>query len=297
MTENAVAFADATKCYGPVCAVDRLDLDVERGRTVALLGPNGAGKSTAISMLLGLTPPDSGRVEVFGGDPEVAVRAGRVGAMPQDGKLVPRVKVKELLRFVRETYPDAPPLGEVLATAGITELADRWVDRLSGGQTQRVRFAIALAGEPDLIVLDEPTAALDVESRRALWASMRSYAERGHTIVFSTHHLEEADEHADRIVVLARGRVIADGTSAQIKERVTGRTVSFELGGASMAGLERLPGVVAAEVLGARARLRTTDSDATVLALAAAGLVRELEVTGAGLEEAFLALTSEGAER
>jgi ABC-2 type transport system ATP-binding protein len=182
------------------------------------------------------------------------------------------------------------PVDEVLATAHLTDLAGRTVEKLSGGQAQRVRFAMALVGRPDLLVLDEPTAALDVASRRDFWAAMRGYARTNRTIIFSTHYLAEADDNADRIVVVAGGRTIADGTSEEIKKIVAGRSVSFELTGTS-AGLDRLPGVVAVEIRGDRAHLSTTDSDATVLALAGAGLLRDLEVVGAGLEDAFMALT------
>ncbi|HEU5023814.1 MAG TPA: ABC transporter ATP-binding protein [Spirillospora sp.] len=299
-TASAAEFAGVTKSYGTVRAVDGLDLRLDRGTSVALLGPNGAGKSTAIGMLLGLLPPDSGTVALLGTTPEQAVRAGRVGAMPQSGRLIGGVTVRELLGFVRLAYArkakaigrtcTVPGLDELMEAARIAELAGRKADRLSGGQAQRVRFAIAMAGAPDLIVLDEPTTGLDIEARRELWAAVRGYAEKGGTVLFSTHYLEEADDHADRIVVLDRGRVVADGTSESIKRRVPGRTVSFDLAGLAPS-LDVLPGVVSSEVSGGRARLHTTDSDATVLALADAGCVRNLEVTGARLEEAFLTLT------
>ncbi|MEV5410097.1 ABC transporter ATP-binding protein [Thermopolyspora sp. NPDC052614] len=295
-TGAALALHRLSKSYGAVRAVDGLDLTVPRGQTVALLGPNGAGKSTTIGMLLGLIAPDSGHAEVFGMPPERAVRRGLLGAMPQEGGLVSRVTVRELLRFVAGTYAGthaAPlPPEEVLATARLADIADRWVDRLSGGQAQRVRFAVALAGNPRLLVLDEPTAALDVESRREFWENMRRYAERGTTILFSTHYLEEADEHADRVVVVSRGRVVADGTSREIKRVVALTTVSVTVDGET-SWLGRLPGVTAVEVRGDRARLRSSDSDATVLALARAGAVRDLEVAPAALEDAFLALTTE----
>jgi ABC-2 type transport system ATP-binding protein len=300
VTTGAVAFTGVTKSYGTVRAVDGLDLRLDRGTTVALLGPNGAGKSTTIGMLLGLLQPDSGTVTTLGASPEQAVRTGRVGAMPQNGRLIGGVTVRELLGFVRRSYAvkakasgrasAVPSLTALMDAAHITDLAGRKADQLSGGQAQRVRFAIAVAGAPDLIVLDEPTTGLDIEARRDLWASVRGYAETGRTVLFSTHYLEEADEYADRIVVIDRGRVIADGTSDDIKRRVPGRTVAFDLAGASPAP-ETLPGVVSSEIRGNRVRLHTTDSDATVLALAGAGCVRNLEVVGAGLEEAFLTLT------
>lgn len=291
-TEQAVSFTGMVKAFGPLRAVDGVDLEIRRGETVALLGRNGAGKSTTISLLLGLDDPDAGRVELFGGPPEDAVRAGRVGAMLQEGRLVPRVTVRELVSFVAGRYPAPLPVGEALALAGLEELAGRRVDKLSGGQTQRVRFAIALAGNPSLIVLDEPTAALDVEARQAFWTSMRAYTRRGHTVLFSTHYLEEADRHADRIVVMDHGRIVADGTGEQIKRSAGGSTVSFDLAGRGTEGLTLLPGVVAVEVHGDRARLRTEDSDATVIALAELGAVRGLEVRAASLDEAFLTLTA-----
>ncbi|MET7940139.1 ABC transporter ATP-binding protein [Streptomyces sp. NPDC005302] len=295
-TPPAVSFTGAVKTFGAVRAVAGIDLDVARGETVALLGRNGAGKSTAISLLLGLNEPDGGSVALFGGRPEESVRAGRVGAMLQDTRPVSRVTVRELVSFVAGRYPAPLPVTETLRLAGVEELAGRRVDRLSGGQAQRVRFALALAGDPALIVLDEPTAALDVEARHAFWESMRAYALRGHTVLFSTHYLEEADAHADRIVVLDRGRIVADGTGEELRRSAGGGLVAFDLAGRGSEGLALLPGVVAVEVRGDRARLRTDDPDATVIALAALGAIRGLEVAPASLDDAFLALTSHALE-
>ncbi|MFE9681392.1 ABC transporter ATP-binding protein [Streptomyces sp. NPDC006285] len=287
-----MSVAGAVKVFGTVRAVDGIDLEIARGETVALLGRNGAGKSTAISLLLGLDEPDEGVVRLFGAAPAHAVRAGRVGAMLQDGRPVPRVTVGELVGFVAGTYPAPMPVGEALELAGISELAGRRVDRLSGGQTQRVRFAVALVGNPSLIVLDEPTAALDVEARYAFWDSMRGYARHGHTVLFSTHYLDEADAHADRIVVVDHGRVVADGTGEQLRRAAGGSLVAFDLAGAGTGWLSALPGVVSLEVRGDRARLRSDDPDATVTALAERGAIRGLEVAPASLDDAFLALTS-----
>jgi ABC-2 type transport system ATP-binding protein len=291
MDNDAVSLHEVTKTFGAVRAVDGLTLAIPRGQTVALLGPNGAGKSTTIGILLGLLPPDSGRAQVFGDTPEQAVRRGLMGAMPQEGGLIQRVTVRELVGFVAGTYARPLPLEDVLATARISDIAGRRADRLSGGQAQRVRFAMALAGDPDLLVLDEPTAALDVEARREFWESMRRFAARGKTILFSTHYLDEADEYADRVVVINKGRLAADGTSAEIKRVVALTTVSLTISG-DASWLARLPGVTGMELRGERARLRSSDSDATVLALAQAGAVRDLEVTPADLEDAFVALTS-----
>lgn len=290
----AVSFTGAVKAFGAVRAVAGIDLEIRRGETVALLGRNGAGKSTAISLLLGLNTPDGGAVELFGGSPEAAVRAGRVGAMLQEARAVPRVTVRELVSFVAGRYPAPLPVAEALELAGIGELAGRRVDRLSGGQTQRVRFAVALAGNPELLVLDEPTAALDVEARHAFWASMRARARHGRTVLFSTHYLEEADAHADRIVVVDHGRIVADGTAEQLKRAAGGTLVAFDLAGDDVRELESLPGVRSVEVRGERARLRTDDSDATVVALARRNAIRRLEVVPASLDEAFLALTADG---
>ncbi|NUQ96256.1 MAG: ABC transporter ATP-binding protein [Streptomyces sp.] len=287
-----MSFTGAVKTFGDVRAVQGVDLEISQGETVALLGRNGAGKSTTISLLLGLNEPDEGTVRVFGVPPEQSVRAGQIGAMLQEGRAVPRVTVRELVTFVAGRYPEPMPVARALQLAGITELAGRRVDRLSGGQTQRVRFAVALAGNPSLIVLDEPTAALDVEARLAFWASMRSYARLGHTVLFSTHHLEEADAHADRILVIDQGRIVADGTGEQLKRSVGGSLVAFDLAGRGTQGLELLPGVRSVEVRGERARLRTDDPDATVVALAELGAIRRLEVAPASLDDAFLALTA-----
>ncbi|CAM5653750.1 ABC transporter ATP-binding protein [Streptomyces avidinii] len=290
----AVSFRHAAKSFGAVRAVTGLDLDIRCGETVALLGRNGAGKSTAISLLLGLDEPDAGSVRLFGESPARAVRSGRVGAMLQEGRAVPRITVRELVAFVARTYPAPMPVAEALRLAGLTDCAGRRVDRLSGGQAQRVRFAVALAGNPELIVLDEPTAALDVEARRAFWESMRAYARLGNTVLFSTHYLDEADAHADRILVVDRGRIVADDTGAGLRRAAGGSLVAFDLAGRPTGGLAELPGVVAVEVRADRARLRTTDPDATVVALARLDAIRGLEVTAASLDEAFLALTGSG---
>jgi ABC-2 type transport system ATP-binding protein len=288
---DAIELRKVSYAYGNVRAVEEVSLNVAAGEVVAVLGPNGAGKSTTLLMLLGLLPPRTGTVELFGGRPQAAVAAGRVGAMPQVGGLLPRSTVGDLLTFLHAVYPHPMPVAEALDVADLTGLAGRTVERLSGGQAQRLRFAMAVIGRPDLLVLDEPTAALDVQSRRAFWAAMRGYVARGRTVLFSTHYLEEADANADRVVVLDRGRVIVDGTAAEVKRRVGVRTVSMAMPDQGDAALLRLPGVVSFAERQGRAVLTTTDSDATVLALAEAGLLRDLEVAGADLEEAFLALT------
>ncbi len=291
---NAVEFRGVHKDFGTTRAIDGMDLTLVSGELMALLGPNGAGKSTAVSLMLGLRQPTAGTVHVLGGSAAAAVAAGRVGAMLQSGGLPPNSRVAELVGFVRNLYPDPLPLGEVLETAGCTEFAERHVERLSGGQAQRVRFALAIAGDPELLFLDEPTTGFDVDTRRRFWHSIRGLAARGRTIVFATHYLEEADAVADRIVVLQRGRVVADGTAAAIKARTGGRDVRFRLVGAQHAQLTGLPGVTGVDIDGEHVRLRTVDSDATVRAAIRADLpLRDLEIGGAGIEEAFLALVNE----
>ncbi|MBO3748683.1 ABC transporter ATP-binding protein [Streptosporangiaceae bacterium NEAU-GS5] len=292
---NAIAFTDLRKTYGDVIAVDGLDLTIPVGSTVALLGPNGAGKSTTINMLLGLTRPTAGDIKIFGGTPDEAVSRGQIGAMLQEGQLIPELTVAETVDFIRRLYPEPLSLDDVLQLADLTSLAGRRADKLSGGQTQRVRFALAVAGAPRLLVLDEPTAAMDVESRRRFWESMRSYASLGRTVLFATHYLEEADENSDRVIVIARGRVVADGTAAEIKAGVGGQNVVFTLGDQSSSGLDALPFVSAVEINGRQAVLRTTDIDATVNALyrATTLTVRDLQINGADLEDAFLSLTKD----
>jgi ABC-2 type transport system ATP-binding protein len=289
-------------------AVRDVSLRIEPGQVVAMLGPNGAGKSTTLLLLLGMLRPRSGTVRLFGetmnstvsGNFNKAVAGGRIGAMPQAGGVPPRASVGDLLEFLHAVYPRPMPVREALALADLEGLAGRTVERLSGGQQQRLRFAMAVIGRPDLLILDEPTAALDVQSRRAFWAAIRGYAAHGRTVLFSTHYLEEADDNADRIVVMDRGRVIADGTAASVKQMVGVRTVSVAapealqetLPEALQDAFDRMPGVVAVVRQGGRVVLTTTDSDATVLGLAATGLLRDLEVVGVGLEEAFLTLTN-----
>jgi ABC-2 type transport system ATP-binding protein len=282
-----------TRRYGQVTAVDHLSLGIQRGQTVALLGPNGAGKTTAVELLLGLTNPDVGVVGLFGGPPADAVAAGRVGAMLQDAGLPQWAKVSELIGLVRSLYPDPLSLQDTLRLTDLEPLAQRQVQRLSGGQRQRVRLALALAGNPELLVLDEPTAALDVDARRSFWERVRGYVSAGRTVLFATHRLEEADAVADRVVVIAGGRLLADGTPDQVKAQAAGRsTISVAADSLSRELLERLPAVAAVEQDRGRVTLSTSDPDATVRALLQhAPHVQGLEVTRAGMEAAFLHLT------
>lgn len=279
---------------GPVHAVRGIDLTIRAGETVALLGPNGAGKSTTIDMLLGLSTPDAGRVSVFGAAPREAVEGGAVGAMLQTGELIRDISVRELVGLVASLYAEPMRVEDVLELAGLGEVADERTQKLSGGQTQRTRFAIALVPDPQLLVLDEPTVAMDAQARRDFWEAMRAFAARGRTVLFATHYLEEADANADRAVLMAGGLVVADGPTTEIKARVGTRTIRATLPDADLGELQELAGVSAAERRGEAVMLRCSDSDAAIRALLARHEdARDIEITGAGLEEAFLELTAE----
>jgi ABC-2 type transport system ATP-binding protein len=296
-TTPAVDIAGLTVRYGDTLAVDGIDLRITPGETVALLGSNGAGKSSTVNAALGLFRPTAGTVRLLGTDPTAAVRAGGVGAMLQHGGLPDEARVGEVLRLVSRRYATPWPLDDLVATAGIDGLLDREVDALSGGQRQRVLLAIALAGSPPLLVLDEPTSAMDVAGRQAFWTTMRELAGRGHTVVFATHHLAEADAVADRVVVMAGGRIVADGSAAALKARTGGRSVRFTCP-ERRPGLAGLPGVTAVGGAGDLVELATTDAEATLRALLAThDRLPDLEVRGASLEQAFLDLTSSAPTR
>ena len=275
-------------------AVRGIDVGIGGGETVALLGPNGAGKSTTIDMLLGLLAPDQGSVTLFGRSPAEAVAEGAVGAMLQTGSLLRDLSVRELIAMMASLYPAPMGVGEVLELTGAQEFADRRTQKLSGGETQRVRFAVALVSDPQLLVLDEPTVAMDVEARHAFWTTMRDFAARGRTILFATHYLEEADAYADRAVLMAQGRVVADGPTTEIKAMVGSRSIRATLPGARIDELAALPGVSSAERRGQAVLLVCSDSDAAVRALLGAHPeARDIEIEAAGLEQAFLALTGD----
>ncbi len=291
----ALRFANITQRYGTRVVLDDLGFEVARGETLAFLGPNGAGKSTTISLLLGLLRPDSGTVEVLGTSPRRAVAQGRVGAMLQTGSgsgLPPGVRVEEVLRLVQRLYPRPAPFDLTVERASIGRLLGRQTHRLSGGEAQRVRFAIAIAGNPDLVFLDEPTAAMDVDGRRSFWRMIRQFGQEGRTIVFATHHLQEADEIADRVVVINHGRVVANGPGATLKAAVSARRVRFVCDRPNQSVFDVLEGVTDVVVRGNGVVLDSLDADATVRALVRHRIAfSDLEVTGACLEEAFLALT------
>jgi ABC-2 type transport system ATP-binding protein len=291
--QDAVSVSGLRKTFGAVTAVDGIDLTVAPGEVVALLGPNGAGKTTTIELLLGLSRPDAGIVAVYGLDPVAAVRSGRVGAMLQSGGLLHDLKVRETVALVAAMHAQPLAVDAALELAGIADLAGRKVESLSGGQRQRVLFALAVVPDPSLVVLDEPTVAMDVESRRAFWASMRALTDGGRSVLFATHYLEEADQNADRIVLMAAGRVVADGPATEIKATVDVRRIRATLPDADPDVLLRLPGVSSVQQHGGTVTLTCEDADAALRALVAAEpAARDFEVTGTGLEDAFLALTS-----
>jgi ABC-2 type transport system ATP-binding protein len=293
---NAIAIkaTGLTKSYGSIHAVRGLDLTIAAGESVALLGPNGAGKSTTIDMIFGLTRPDQGSVSIFGQSPAAAVRAGRIGGMLQTASPPDHLKVREFVALVASYYPRPLPVDEVLELTGASEFADQWTTKLSGGQVQRARFAAALVGNPDLMMLDEPTAGIDVEGRREFWQAMRHFTEAGKTVLFATHYLEEADEFADRIILVARGQVVADGPATEIKARAGTRTIRATLPGVPEDALRSLAGVVSAERHGNAVVLVCRDADAALSALLGKfPEARDIEVRGGNLEDAFVELTED----
>ncbi|PJI93384.1 ABC transporter ATP-binding protein [Luteimicrobium subarcticum] len=300
----ALALRGLHKTFGSpsatVRAVDGLDLTIMPGEVVAFLGPNGAGKTTTIDMVLGLAEPSAGTVQVFGQSPADAIAAGRVAAVMQTGGLLRDITVAETVELTAALFgrKDAKP-HPFLERAGIADIAGRMVGKCSGGQQQRLRFAMALVSEPDLLLLDEPTTGMDVEGRRDFWASIREDAARGRTVVFATHYLEEADAYADRIVLVAHGRVVADGSAAEIKKLASGRTVTAAFPdathlGAAADAVRALPGVEQVDTRGLRLVVRGADSDAVARYLLTGTSAHDLEVTAENLEEAFVALTGDG---
>ncbi|GAB47313.1 ABC transporter ATP-binding protein [Mobilicoccus pelagius] len=304
----AVDLREVRKTFGTsdrtVVAVDGLDLRIDPGEVVAVLGPNGAGKTTTLDMVLGLTSPSSGTVRTFGQDPRASVAAGRVSAVLQSGGLLDDLTVGETVRLVASLYgsreiASRAHVGQVMDRAGITHLARRRVSKCSGGEQQRLRFALALLPEPDLLVLDEPTAGMDVSARQEFWAAMHADADGGRTVVFATHYLHEAEEFARRVVLVDGGRVVADGTTAELRARSSARTVSADLAPDTetdaRATLHALSGVQAVQVSGVeptgqRITVRCTDSDAVARALLHLG-AHDLEIARASLDQTFLDLT------
>jgi ABC-2 type transport system ATP-binding protein len=292
----AVDLQNVTKRFGPVTAVDDLSLQVQSGEVVAFLGPNGAGKTTTIDMLLGLARTDAGTVTVYGRAPAEAVARGEVAAVMQNSGLLKDYTVRETVAYIASLFAHARPLDDVLDRAGIAGIADRRVGKCSGGEQQRLRFAMALLSDPRLLVLDEPTTGMDVEARRGFWSAIRDDAKRGRTVMFATHYLDEADAYADRIVLIRQGRVVADGTTAEIKNLASGRVVRATLADANTEQLRLLQGVTNIETRGDTLIVRCSDSDTVARFLLTSTSACNVEISSRNLEDAFVALTADDAE-
>lgn len=293
---SAVLATDLTKIFSArssrttdeIRAVDGVSFEIATGTTTAILGPNGAGKTTTIEMMLGLQLPTSGSVRVLGGSPtDRAVRA-RVGAMLQDTDAPTSLTAAEILDLVGHYYPAPLPVAEVLDFADLTSHRTKTVGQLSGGQRQRLSFGIAIIGDPDVLYLDEPTAALDVMARRRFWEGLAAFTARGATVVFSSHNLAEVEANAERVIMLAGGRIVADGTPTELAAKSARMILAFQ----SEAPAERfgeLTGVIGVEQSADGLRLAATDADAAVAALVTSGLpFSQLTVTRASLEDAFI---------
>lgn len=299
-TVHAVRLRDVTRRFGAVEAVRGLDLALRPGEVVAFLGPNGAGKTSTVDMILGLAPPTTGTVEVFGMAPRAAVARGLVAAVMQTGGLLKDLTVRETVAYTASLFADTRPVDEVLEEAGIAALGARRVGSCSGGEQQRLRFAMALLSDPALLLLDEPTTGMDVEGRRGFWSAIRRDARAGRTVLFATHYLEEADQYADRIVLISAGRIVADGTGPQIRALASGRVVRATLPGADRSIVEELSaldGVDGVELRGDQVHLHARDSDPVARYLLTRTDARDLEITARNLEDAFLSLTGQEEHR
>jgi ABC-2 type transport system ATP-binding protein len=299
--EVVASLTNITKRYANgVVALDGLSLQLRRGEIVALLGPNGAGKSTAVKLMLGLSSPTAGSVRIFGADPRDPAARIRTGAMLQVGRAPEMLRVREHLTIFRSYYPNPMPYAEIVKAAGLEGIEDRMFGQLSGGQKQRTLFGLALAGNPDLIFLDEPTVGLDIEARRGLWTQIRALAAQGKTVLLTTHYLEEADALAHRIIVVNQGRVVCEGTPAEVKSMgadparaaSTIRTIRCSTT-LSLDTLRALPGVIEANTTAGSATLVTDRPEAALREMLALDTnLHSLEVASPALEDAFLALTS-----
>jgi len=285
------SLAGVNKKYGDIQALRSVNFEVRAGEVVALFGPNGAGKTTAVKLLLGLMPPDCGRARVFGGNPMTPENRIRTGAMLQVGRVPETLRVREHIDLFSSYYPNPMPAREILAAAGLEKLSERKFGDLSGGQRQRVLFALSLCGDPDLLFLDEPTVGLDVEARRMLWEQIRELVGRGKTVLLTTHYLQEADALADRIAVIHKGEIIAEGSPAQIKAQTAGKKIRC-VTQLSVGLLRQIPGVTEVREDREAVELHTGKAELVVRELLSHdSTLSGLEVTSAGLEEAFLALT------
>jgi ABC-type multidrug transport system, ATPase component len=288
----AIELNNVSKIYQGKKAVDNLTLKVEKGTVIALLGPNGAGKTTTISMILGLKQPTTGTIKLLGGSPKDIKVRNRIGAMLQEVSVIDNLKVAETIELFRNYYSNPLSLQELLRISGLEKEKDKMAASLSGGQQRRLGFALAAAGDPDIIFLDEPTVGMDVTSRQMFWDTIRSMADKGRTVVLTTHYLEEADSLADRIVVINQGKVVADGSPSQIKAETTGRVISFTAGAAvTSEQLRALPGVIDVEWNGRRVKLHSRDTDRLIMTLIEQRIdMKDIEIQSGGLEDAFQAI-------
>lgn len=296
-SEQVVANLEAVnKNYGEVRALRAVNFRVHAGEVVALLGPNGAGKTTAVKLLLGLLQPNAGKVRVFGADPTNPENRMRTGAMLQVARVPETLRVREHIDLFSSYYQKSMAPAEILATAGLEKLRDRKFGDLSGGQRQRVLFALAICGDPDLLFLDEPTVGLDVEARRMLWDEIRQLVSRGKTVLLTTHYLQEADALADRVAVINKGAIIAEGTPAEIKAQTAGKRIRC-ITSLPLTVLRQIPGVTEVREDREAFELHAPEAEPVVRELLACDAsLSGLEVTSAGLEEAFLALTQDGSK-
>jgi len=299
-TETVASLIGVTKRYANgVVALDGLSFSLRRGEIVALLGPNGAGKSTAVKLMMGLSSPTSGSVGIFGADPRETTARLRTGVMLQVGRAPEMLRVREHINIFRGYYPNPMPYAEIVRAAGLEGIENRFFGEISGGQKQRTLFGLALAGDPDLIFLDEPTVGLDIEARRGMWTQIRSLAARGKTVLLTTHYLEEADALAHRIIVLNKGKVVCEGTPAQVKSMGSGssgtqQTLKIIRCATTLTAqhLEAMPGVTHVELLGTLTSITSSQPEATLREMLALDQqLHSLEVQSPLLEDAFLALT------
>ncbi|MBX3688457.1 ABC transporter ATP-binding protein [Dokdonella sp.] len=284
-------FAAANKRYGAILALDSLDLAVRPGTLLALLGPNGAGKTTAIALALGLFEPDAGSVRLFGQAPHALAARRHIGVMLQDAGLPDTLKVRELLTQTCAAYAHALTLEQCVRMAGLDGLLERRYGKLSGGQRRRVQFALAICGRPRLLFLDEPTVGLDIEARSIMWQTIRTLVADGTAVVLTTHYLEEAEALADSVAVLANGRIVAQGSVAQVRARVAQKRIRC-ISTLDVAVIAAWPQVRSAARDGVRIEIVTDLAEPVVRALFAADpALHELEVERAGLAEAFVEIT------
>lgn len=284
------------KNYGEIQALKGVNFRVRAGEVVALLGPNGAGKTTAVKLLLGLLQPNAGKVRVLGGDPTNPENRMRTGAMLQVGRVPETLRVREHIDLFSSYYQNPMPAAAVLAAAGLENLSQRKFGDLSGGQRQRVLFALAICGNPDLLFLDEPTVGLDVEARRMLWEEIRQLVGRGKTVLLTTHYLQEADALADRVAVINKGEIIAEGSPAEIKAQTAGKRIRC-ITSLAIDALRQIPGVTEVKEDREAFEIHTPEAESVVRELLARDAdLSGLEVSAAGLEEAFLALTQDGSK-